>query len=203
MNRLFVFLALCWGAPALAAELPAAARTAWEELARPRTLRARFTQEQRLSVLRDPLISTGTLVIQRPDRLAWRTLTPAPSTFLMTGSVVTSSWPELGLKETVDLGKNSDAMGLVQAMTVWMSGDLDAVARDYAVAFRAGPPDVATLTPTNPRIAAMISRIELTLTGAPRRVSAVQITQPDGDVVKIRLESIEVDPALPADSFKL
>lgn len=203
MKRILWGLVLGLASPSLAGEIPAGARQAWEELARPRTLRARFTQEQRLAVLSQPLVSTGTLLIQRPDKLAWRTTSPAPSTFLVSGSVVSSAWPELGIKETIDLGKNPDAMGLVQAMTVWMSGDLDAVARDYQVAFRAGPPDVATLTPTNPRIASMLSRIELTLSGSPRRVTGVQVVQPDGDVVKIRLESIEVDPTLPADAFRL
>jgi outer membrane lipoprotein-sorting protein len=58
------------------APLPPEAVSAWAELDRVSRLRARFEQVQHRSVLSRPLVSTGTLSFERPNRVRWGSRSP-------------------------------------------------------------------------------------------------------------------------------
>jgi outer membrane lipoprotein carrier protein len=180
------------------AAIPAEARAAWAQLATER-LTARFEQVQHRSILAQPLRSTGRLAYAQPDKVRWEVEGPVRSVFVLNGARVSTAMPDLDHSETLDLSQSPEAARLVQGLMVWLGGDLERVARDYDLAWQAGPPPVATLTPRDPTLQKLLSRIVLQLeAGQIRRVT---LHEPGGDRVEIALSDVAVDPALPEATF--
>ncbi len=190
-------------APATEDSLPAEAVAAWQELSQVRSLKARFVQTRSTKLLTRPLESSGVLRFQRPDKLAWQMETPGRSLMVMDGSRVGMAYPDLGVREELDLADQPEVAGLVQGMMVWLAGDLEQVSASYQLQWQPGPPRSALLTPRDETLAAIIASLELRLDGDPLQVQHVRLVEPDGDVVEIALHDLHVDPELPADAFQL
>ncbi len=203
MRTLLPLMAFTCASVALAADAPPEAVAVWEAMGQVRTLQAQFVQVQHRSLLTRPLESTGTLAFARPDRILWRVEKPAKSVFVIDGTRVGMSYPDLGVREEMDLDGNPDAERLTRGLMVWLAGDLEDVTRDYLVQWKPGPPTVAVLTPRDEMLAGLLSRLELTITGEPPRVDQVVLHEPDGDRVEIVLSDLVLDPAFPPDTFKL
>lgn len=173
---------------------------AFAAMAQVKSLQASFTQVQTRQVLSRPLESSGTLAFTRPDRLRWEVTSPAPSLFVLEGTLVGNWWPQLGVREEVDLGERPEVRRTVEAMMVWLQADLAAVQRDFTVTWTA---PVARLVPRAEPLNALIHHLDLTVSGAPPRVETVVIAEPDGDRVEIRLTDVVLDPVLPDGTFRL
>ncbi|MCB9764725.1 MAG: outer membrane lipoprotein carrier protein LolA [Alphaproteobacteria bacterium] len=196
---LFALLA----APGAAPDLPPDAVAAWTEMAQVQSLEARFVQVRHSKLLSKPIESTGTLRFARPDKMAWAVETPARSTFVMDGTLVGMAFPDLGVREEIDLEGNPEVARLVAGMMIWLAGDADQIARDYAVTWTAGSPALAVLEPRSKELAAIIARLELHIGGSPLTVQSVTIHEPDGDRVEIRLSDVSFNPTLPDGAFTL
>jgi len=189
-------------ATAAAEDLPAEAVATWQALSRSTTLQADFTQIRTSSLLTQPLTTTGTLVFQRPEKMAWTTLAPVRSTFVMDGSKVGMAYPDLDMREEIDLGGNPDVASLVTSMMVWLGGDLEKVSQDYTLTWIPGSPTRALLEPKEETLSAIISSLELHIDATPQIVE-VRITEPDGDTVHIAFSDVKTDEALAEGVFEL
>ena len=49
------------------------------------TISSDFTQEKHVSMLKDPLVSSGRFVYEKPDRLYWEITKPSPAGFVVRG----------------------------------------------------------------------------------------------------------------------
>jgi hypothetical protein len=112
--------------------------------------------------------------------------------------------------EQLDLSGDPDAERLVRSMMVWLAGDLEQVSRDYALAWADAPlgaPEgaahLATLTPRDETMAALVARLELSIGGEPLRVLSVVMHEPDGDRVDIAMSDVRMDPDFPDDAFSI
>lgn len=182
---------------------PPDALATWTAMEKVQTLEATFRQVRTSRILLAPLVSTGTIRYQRPDRLAWVMETPARSVMVMKGTTVGMAWPDLGTREEVDLAGNEDAARLVESMMIWLGGDLDKVQRDFTMAWTSGNPARCALTPTNPVMKAILARLDLVISGDPPLVRQVTLTEPDGDKVIIDFDHIRPDAALAPNAFEL
>lgn len=182
------------------AEEPRDIEAVWADLSAVQSLRAEFTQTQHRKLLSVPLVSSGTLAFERPDRLRFEVSEPSPSTFRMDGSTVELAYPDLDVVESVDLAGSPEARRLVEGLLVWLAADREAVEADYDWSW---DPEAATiaLTPKRPALQALLSRIELTVTGEPAHVERVLLVEPDDDRVEIAISAVELDPELPASLF--
>lgn len=189
-----------WIAASLAQEPPAEAMKAWEELSAPSTLQAEFVQVRTSRLLSQPIQSTGTLAFEKPDRMAWSVATPARSTFVMDGSTVGMAFPDLGVRESIDLSSNAEVASLVAGMMVWLGSDLQRVQQDYTLTWET---DHAVLVPKDEQLKGIIGSLDLKLTGSPKRIDTVTIVEPDGDTVVITFSEVKTDQALPAGTFTL
>lgn len=197
---------LWWVLPSFAtdpAPLPAEATAIWKDLDQVQRLRARFEQVQHRTILSQPLTSTGTLVFARPNQVRWEVDKPARSVFVMNGTQVGTAMPDLGHRESIDLGASPEAARFVQGLMVWLGGDLAQVQRDYDVVWVPGPPPSVVLTPRGPTLVRLLKSITLTLEGTPARIQRVVLVEPSGDHVDISLSAIEIDPVLPSGTFVL
>ena len=187
----------------LASDAPPEAVAVWNAMSEVRTVQARFVQVQHRALLAKPLESTGTLAFSRPDRILWKVEAPASSVFVIDGTKVGMAYPDLGVREEMDLEGNPDAERLTRGLMVWLAGDLEQVTRDYLVTWSPGPPSVATLVPRDDTLSALLSKLELTISGEPPRVDRVVMYEPDGDRIEIALSDLVLDPSLSSDTFKL
>lgn len=180
---------------ALLATGPAAAtdRDVWTELARVNELQARFTQTQYRAILKQPLVSEGTVRFERgASRLAWDVTSPARSTFTMDGAKAKMDYPDLKMSETIDLSQVPDASRLATSMLVWMRADPAAVERDFDAVYGDG---FATLRPRDEKLRALIAelRIHFEEREGPVRVRGVDLVEPDGDRVEISFRQVVLD----------
>ncbi len=184
----------------LSSDVPAEAEAVWARMAQVQRLQADFTQVRYSRLLSRPFSSTGELRFERPGKLAWEVREPSASTFVMDGTMVGMWYPDLGVREEIDLSGSPEAASLVQGMMIWLGGDIDTVSEQYDMSWT---PPQATLTPKDPTMKAVVDHLDLTLSGDPLLVTSVVIHEPDGDRVEITLENLRVDPELPPDAFLL
>ena len=163
----------------------------WAELARVQKLQASFEQVQNRAVLKVPLTSHGTVSFERArSALVWTVADPARSTFSLIGNVAKMEYPDLGMKETIDLAQVPDASRLASSMLVWMQADATAVARDFAVTYGA---DFASLVPKDTTLKALLAEIRIRFANGPARVREVDLVEPDGDKVHIVFRGVTLD----------
>ncbi|MCP4809572.1 MAG: outer membrane lipoprotein carrier protein LolA [Proteobacteria bacterium] len=184
-----------------AAELPPEAIATWAALDANSSLSADFTQVRHSQLLSRPITSSGTLAFERPDRMAWTVTAPARSTFILDGAKVGMAYPDLGMREEIDLASNAEVASLVQGMMVWLGGDLETVSKDYDVAWASGTPSVATLTPKDDKLSAIIGTLDLSI--AESTIQKVVITEPDGDRVEITFDNVTPNATLGSEAFAL
>ena len=164
----------------------------WVELGRVQQLQASFTQTQHRAILKNPLVSTGTVTFHRPDRLDWNVQSPAASHFLLEGSVATMEYPALGVSERVDLAAVPEANRIATSMMVWLKADPAQVEREFTVTWRQDPPG-ANLRPKDAKLAGILAEIQLNFLPSPWRVSSVDLKEPSGDSVHISFRQVVLD----------
>lgn len=184
-----------------AADLPPEAVATWKALDANTSLSAEFTQVRHSKLLSKPIESSGTLAFERPDRMAWTVTAPARSTFVLDGTKVGMAYPDLGMREEIDLASNAEVASLVQGMMVWLAGDLETVSQDYDIAWASGTPAVATLTPKDDALKAIIGTLDLSI--ADTTIQKVVITEPDGDRVEIAFTNVTANAPLGPEAFAL
>ena len=128
----------------------------------PRSVQARFLQEKHLPILAQPMSSRGTFAFQAPRSLRWEYLYPV-HTLLLAHKGTVKKLVEQDGRLTPDPNMRPDAMNLVlEEITAWLSGRFE-----DNPAFAVSRPDAKTiaLTPKDAGLAAVISRIDLHLSG--------------------------------------
>ena len=147
-----------------AAQQPADAQ-AWgldslmRELASVQHSKARFVERKYLKMLDRPLELSGTLEYRAPDHLERRTLTPRPESFVVDGDRLRLE-DARGRKRTFALQDNPVLWAFVESIRATLKGDLAQLERFYSVALDGGPQAWRlSLTPKQPRMSALISRI--------------------------------------------
>jgi len=198
---LLMLSASAWAEETPSETLPPNAITAWQALSAVQTLQATFTQERTSRLLTKPLVAEGELRFARPGKMAWVTSTPGRSTFVMDGTRVGMAWPDLDMREEIDLASSPEMASLVAATMVWLGGDLARVQEDYEVAWTDGTPASVLLTPRSAPLSGIIGTLELTVTVPV--IEQVVITEPDGDRVQIRFSDVKIDQPLDAGAFLL
>jgi len=182
MRRTFLTLSVLL---VLATRAPAPAMAAdWDvgrlmqALAQQRGGSVSFVEKKYLAILDRPVESSGVLSYSPPDRLEKRTLLPKPESLVLNGNQLVA---ERGKQRvTLQLQQYPEISAVVGGIRQTLSGDLGALERDYRVVLRGGPESwVLTLLPSDPRIAAIVLRIEISGSGSSLR--QIEMLQADGD----------------------
>jgi hypothetical protein len=155
--------------------------------------RAYFEEEKHLAILQQPLQSTGELAYRAPDHLLKATLAPQFESLEVNGD-----WLQL-----VDGSQSQQRLylpgypllqALVEAVRSTMAGDLDRLARFYAIGFE-GQAEAWTLRLT-PKEAEVRQYLEgVVIQGRDNRIATVETREADGDrsVMTVSIISIEVE----------
>jgi hypothetical protein len=154
---------------------------------------ARFEEEKRLSLLRAPLKSEGTLHYAPPDRIAYRVLRPAVSSWVVRGGQLFIGGPDR--VRTVDLTSQPTLRPFIDALRFVLSGDLPALRDRFEVDFSAGTAPTGAwrlrLVPRSGPLRDVVSEIEVT--GVEGILSTLRVRDSGGDETLDRFS--DVDPA--------
>ena len=150
--------------------------------------RVKFVERRYLAVLDRPLIATGEMTYAPPDLLEKRTLTPTPEILRLDHDRLVVEHGRRRL--AIDLASRPEALAFVDSVRSTLAGDREALERNYRLNL-SGSPDqwVLTLTPTAPRIAALLRLI--TVGGSEDRISTIDYLLTDGDRTEITILPIE------------
>jgi outer membrane lipoprotein carrier protein LolA len=163
---------------------PAAFEQLLERLSARRHGHVAFTEVQQLSILDQPLHSSGELLYDAPDRLEKRTLEPRAEVLRLENGMLTM---ERGhRRRNVALRELPQAAPFIESVRATLAGDRAALERYFTVQFR-GNLDQWTLelTPADATLRRSVRRI--LIAGAQDRVRTVEIDQSDGDTSTLTL----------------
>lgn len=148
---------------------------------------ATFTEKKFISILEQPVESSGELLFIAPARLEKRTLKPRPETMVLDGDILTL---ERGRrKHVLQLKDYPEVAGMIESIRATLAGDRKALERVYHLAL-SGDSDhwTLTLTPLDPRVGKVIARIRMV--GVKDMVRSVEILQADGDRSEMTIETL-------------
>jgi outer membrane lipoprotein-sorting protein len=164
-------------------------------LAQMKGVRAQFTQTQMLSAMKQPLVSTGTLVFLRDRGVIWRVEMPYAATFVIT---------DAGVAEVDANGKPirtrsaQGVRGVAQVskmMRAMLGGDLSALYSQFDVDAQGSASDwTLALKPNQPQLAQAIKGLRMTGVVFLR---SLRIDLANGDVTRIDFTNSEAADDLP------
>jgi len=167
-------------------------------LAQAKGVRAQFTQTQTLAAMKQPLVSTGSLVFFRERGVIWQIDTPYKATYVITDTGVS----EVNANGQRTNSKSSDGVrGVAQVsrmMRAMLGGDLSALYAQFDVHADGTPAQWRMqLTPNQPQLAQSIKGLEMS---GGDYLQALRITLANGDVTRIDFaNSAAVSELPPAD----
>ena len=139
---------------------------------------ATFTEKKYLSILDQPVESSGELLFVPPARLEKRTLKPKVETLVLDGDVLTVE--RQMQRHVLQLKDYPEVAGMIESIRATLAGDRKALERVYHLALDGGHERwTLVLTPLDPRVGAVIARIRME--GVKDVVRSVEILQADGD----------------------
>ncbi|MFK4441138.1 outer membrane lipoprotein-sorting protein [Caballeronia udeis] len=196
-----LFIACC--VPAFAAQPASASNTGLVSqiaghLAQVKGVRAQFTQTQTLSAMKQPLVSTGSLVFFRERGVIWRIDTPYKATYVITDTGVS----EVNVNgQRTSSSSDNGVRGVAQVsrmMREMLGGDLSALYAQFDVRADGTPAQWRMqLTPNQPQLAQSIKGLEMS---GGDYLQALRITLANGDVTRIDFaNSAAIGDLPPAD----
>ncbi|MDP1644190.1 MAG: outer membrane lipoprotein carrier protein LolA [Thiobacillus sp.] len=149
---------------------------------------ATFTETKYISILDQPVESSGELLFIAPARLEKRTLKPKPETMVLDGATLIL---ERGRrKHVLQLKDYPEVAGMIESIRAALAGDRKALERVYHLALDGSNERwTLVLTPLDPKVGAVIARIQMD--GVRDEVRSVEILQADGDRSVMRIQKAE------------
>jgi outer membrane lipoprotein-sorting protein len=157
-----------------------------------RTVTARFTETTTSSLLSRPLVSQGTLAVERPSKIVLRYSEPEQRTVLIDRNTLTLVWPSRAIRQQSDIGA---AQRRIEKYFLDKSpGELR---RNFSITAveaddRAGTWRV-TMVPKRKQIQQGLMRLELWIDRTSTLLAAMQMTFPNADTKLMVFEDVVVN----------
>jgi hypothetical protein len=137
-----------------------------------------FVEQQFLSLLKKPVVSSGELIYDAPDRLQKRTLEPHPESLLLSGNVLTVERSHHS--HVLELQSYPQVLPYIESIRATLAGDRTALERIFRLQFSGNLAHwTLVLVPLDAQIAKAVA--EVRIEGAKSDLLEVQIRQADGD----------------------
>jgi hypothetical protein len=165
-------------APLAAAADPVALDQLMHLLARQQHAQADFDEQQYLTVLTRPLVSSGTLIYDAPDHLEQRTLQPRRQTMVLDHGLLTL---QVGRhRRSVALADYPQLAPLIDSMRATLAGDRAALEQVFKLQLSGALQSwQLQLEPRAPQLAASVR--EIVIDGTQAQIVEVRVRQSNGD----------------------
>lgn len=152
-------------------------------------VRAHFEESRHLSILTDPIETTGTLYFAPPDRLARHATWPGRSSVVIEAGRV-SLGDETG-QRVFEFNTSEVAQALIGNLMVVFRGDLKTLRARYSISFDSdGESWTLDLEPRSRALRGVIEGIRFS--GQNRELSAMETRESNGDRTITRFSEIEI-----------
>lgn len=174
--------------PALALDLPSLMNL----LGQRRSGEALFHEQRFVQGIDTPLVSTGSLAFEAPDRFVRRTLKPRPETIEVDGNKVTLS--RAGRSRSFNLDAAPEMIAVVESVRATLSGDGTTLRRHFD-AETSGTAERWTLllTPLETRLGAQVKAIRIS--GRRGDLASIEMELPGGDRSLMTIEPLRAAAA--------
>ncbi len=167
------------------------------------SLRCDFTQEKRLAVFSQTLVSRGTLSFRKPDSLRWEYVSPVRSGFVVNGGKGAAWSAAGGEMHKSDLRDSREFAILAEQIALWLAFDEDAISRQYTLEVLSASPAILRLTPKNDGVRRFLRGLILIFAPDDSTAEEVRILEGDnGDSTILRFSNAVRNEALPDALFK-
>jgi len=171
---------------------PVAAAEQWSlralmvELAKTRSGSVRYREERHLKTMTEPVVVTGTMAYQAPDRLVKIALTPQKETMVIEGDSLTIEREGGVGVQSLRLSEIPQLNSLITALRATLLGDLEALQRHFEVRVQ-GTRAAWSMVLTPRSGGARQAGLRITVEGAAGRPGRFEIRQPDGDRIVVQV----------------
>ncbi len=139
---------------------------------------ASFTEKKYISILDQPVESSGELLFIAPARLEKRTLKPKSEILVLDGDVLTIE--RRRKKHVLQLKDYPEVAGMIESIRATLAGDRKALERIYHLTLQGNNARwTLLLIPLNAKLGGVVARIRVE--GTQDEVRTVEILQSDGD----------------------
>jgi outer membrane lipoprotein-sorting protein len=160
-----------------------------------------FTQERRLKLFTEPLLSEGVMLIDQPDQIRWETTAPYQSILLGNHKSVAQFERTDGEWKKLKLGFPQMLKRVMDQMSLMHQGKLDTLTNDFAVAVSTGSVVVITLVPKDENVRSMLTSLEIRMPPDFSATREVVMHEPGGDQTRIIFNREQRDVKFPAAAF--
>jgi outer membrane lipoprotein-sorting protein len=165
-----------------------------------KTLTANFTETTTSSLLAKPLVSRGTLAVQRPSRVILRYTDPDQRVVLIDGNTMTMIWPSRKLRQESDIRRAQE-----RVQRYFVNGTAAELRREFDIeqrptSERPGTQEVR-LRPKRGRIRETLTLLDVWVNPETSLLAAMRMTFANGDTKTMTFENVVANPPLPADAF--
>ncbi len=144
-----------------------------------RTATARFSERKFDRLLKQPLLSSGTLIYVAPDQLQKETLAPVPSRMTVKGDRLTVVQPD-GKTRDLSLSDYPALGALIESARATLAGDGATLARYYSPTLTGDARAWSLLLePRDDRLRAILTSIRIQ--GAGNAIRGIETQEHDGD----------------------
>jgi outer membrane lipoprotein-sorting protein len=161
-----------------------------------KTLTASFTETTTSALLTKPLVASGTVVVERPEKVALRYTEPDERTVIVDGDRLSISWPAAKMRSTRDIGATQRRIQkyFVDSSPRELRSHFDVTASE---AHDRPATYLVTMVPRRKQIQEGITRLELWIDRPTLLLSAMRMTFPQGDTKLMTFR--DVKPNVPVD----
>lgn len=165
-----------------------------------KTLTASFVETTSSSLLSRPLVSSGTVAVERPSRIALHYTQPDDRVVLIDGDKMTMSWPSKNVRQDKDIGA---AQKRIQKYFV---GSSPSELRSHFTVSASEPAErpntyLVAMVPKRKQIQEGLSRLELWVDKSTQMLVAMKMTFPNGDTKLMTFTDVKPNAPLDPAAF--
>ncbi len=183
-----LLLCLALALPAAAAETVLGVEALSRIVTRVPDHEATFLEERRQILLKDPLLLSGTLRFQAPDRLEKHTVEPHRENLVVEGDWVTVSLPERNINTRLKISDDPVLYGLLFSLRAMLNGDVAALEDRF---FVEGWGDAESWTVRlRPRAGVLADRVRtVRIAGRTGWIERIELWETSGDYLRMTIQA--------------
>lgn len=168
------------------------------------TVQTRFVETKQIRILEQEMKLTGSLAVEKPERLAWRVESPLACTIIISDGKVRQWDEDSNQIESFSSRSNPVVSMVLDQMQNWFSGDFVSLLSDYDVSVKQRDPLMLTFVPheDSPNAKA-IKQVCVTIRDDLRYVQAISIIDTSGDTTTIEFQDTVLNEPVPADTWRI
>ena len=169
-----------------------------------KTLRAAVVQRKRHPLLKGEVVTEGTLLFSRPNRLRWEVATPERTIIVIDDQALVIYHPERKEAERRDLREDFGSRAVVDFLTAGMNLNVAEMEKRFQVdVYRDDGRLSLVLTPQSRWVARAITSVRITQEDADPLPRQIVVVGQKGDRTETLLAHAVVNPPLAEDAFTL